>query len=70
MAIKLSEHTYGSHIYMRLMLDNKRVEEIDVFLRPDGTEVYQTSADHGMELDPAAHQKTRNKIIQAFKELY
>ena len=36
MAVKLSEHTYGGHIYMRLRLDSGRIEEIDVFLRGDG----------------------------------
>ena len=25
---KLIEHTYGTHIYMRIRLDNKRIEEI------------------------------------------
>ena len=34
MAIKLAEHTDGTHIYMRLRLDNKRIEEID-FPKPE-----------------------------------
>ena len=33
---KLIEHTYGTHIYMKMRLDNKRIEEIDVYLRKDG----------------------------------
>ena len=41
---KLVEHTYGTHIYMKI-LNNKRIEEIDVYLRKDG-EHYVTSADH------------------------
>ena len=45
---KLVEHTYGTHIYMKI-LNNKRIEEIDVYLRKDG-EHYVTSADHEMEL--------------------
>ena len=28
---KLVEHTYGTHIYMKMRLDNKRIEEIDVY---------------------------------------
>ena len=49
MAVKLVEHTYGTHIYMKMRLDNKRIEEIDVYLRKDG-EYYITSADHGIKL--------------------
>lgn len=70
MAIKLAEHTYGNHIYMRLMLDNKRIEEVDVFLQKDGSKIYRTSADHGMELNPEEHQKNRDAIIEAFNSLY
>lgn len=70
MAIKLDEHTYGNHIYMRILLDDKRIEEIDVYIQPDCSEVYRTSADPGMELNPEAHHRTREAIIKAFKELY
>lgn len=68
---KLIEHTYGPHIYMKLRLDNKRIEEIDVFYRPDGIH-YITSADHGAELDQTAEQREnlRTEIIRAFHELY
>ena len=45
---KLIEHTYGSHIYIKMRLDNKRIEEIDVYIREDG-EHYVTSADHGAD---------------------
>lgn len=48
MSEKLVEHTYGTHIYMKMRLDNKRIEEIDVYLRNDGNH-YVTSVDHGME---------------------
>lgn len=66
MAIKLSEYTYGGHIYMRLRLDNKRIEEIDVYLRSDGIH-YVTSADHCPENHPSG---LREQIIAAFHELY
>lgn len=68
--IKLSEHTYGSHIYMKMRLDNGRIEEIDVFLDKNGKEKYKTSADNGMELNPETHTKVRNEIIDAFNKLY
>lgn len=70
MAIKLAEHTNGNHIYMRMRLDNGRTEEIDVYLGRDVSTTYKTSADHGMELNPAAHEETRKEIIKAFNELY
>lgn len=70
---KLIEHTYGTHIYMKMRLDNKRIEEIDVYLRNDG-EHYVTSADHGIELCSGENlkqrQKLRQEIIDAFNELY
>lgn len=70
MAIKLSEHTNGNYIYMRIRLDNRRVEEIDVYLDENGNKRYITSADHGTELNPASHEAVRNDIIKAFNELY
>lgn len=70
---KLAEHTYGTHIYMKMRLDNKRIEEIEVYLRNDG-ERYFTSADYGMELCSGESlkqkQKLRQEIIDAFNELY
>lgn len=70
---KLIEHTYATHIYMKMRLDNKRIKEIDVYLRKDG-EHYVTSADHGMELCSGENlkqkQKLRQEIIAAFNELY
>lgn len=68
--IKLKEHTYGNHIYMKIRLDNGRIEEIDVFLDKNGKEKYKTSADNGMELNPETHTKVRNEIIDAFNKLY
>lgn len=69
---KLVEHTYGTHIYMKI-LNNKRIEEIDVYLRKDG-EHYVTSTDHEMELCSGEKlkqkQKLRQEIIDAFNELY
>ena len=71
---KLIEHTYATHIYMRIKLDNKGIEEIDVYLRNDGDRIYMTSADHGMELCSGESlkqkQKLRQEIIDAFNELY
>lgn len=73
MAEKLEEHTYGTHIYMKMRLDNKKIEEIDVYIHNDG-EHYITSADHGMELYSGEmlkqKQKLRQEIIDAFNELY
>ena len=70
---KLVEHTYGTHIYMKMRLDNKRIEEIDVYLRNDG-EHDVTRTDHGMELCSGERlkqkQKLRQEIIDAFNELY
>lgn len=71
---KLVEHTYGTHIYMKMRLDDKRIEEIDVYLRNNGEHYYVTSADHGMELCSGESlkqkQKLRQEIIDAFNELY
>lgn len=58
---KLIEHTYGTYIYMKMLLDGNE-EEISVFLREDG-EVYKTSGDSG-------NDGSREKIIEAFNELY
>lgn len=73
MAEKLYEYTNGSHIYMKVRLDNGRIEKIDVYLRNDG-EHYVTSADYGMELCSGERlkqkQKLRQEIIDAFNELY
>ena len=73
MAIKLEEHTYGTHIYMKMRLDNKRIEEIDVYIRNDG-EHYVTSADHGMELYKGKELEDRKRlhqeIIDTFHKLY
>lgn len=62
-AIKLIEHTYGSHIYMKLKLPNERIEEIDVYLDRNGKETYKTSADK-------ENLEIREQIIDAFNELY
>ena len=56
---KITEHTYGTHIYMKLEIDGKQYE-VDCYLRDDG-EHYKTSADGAEE---------REKVIAAFKELY
>lgn len=73
MAVKLEEYTYGTHIYMKMRLDNKRIEEIDVYLRNEG-EYYVTSADHGMELYKGKEleeiKRLRQEIIDTFHKLY
>ena len=73
MAVKLEEDTYGNHIYMKMRLDNKRIEEIDVYLRNDG-EHYVTSADHVMELykgkELEERKQLRQEIIDTFNRLY
>lgn len=56
---KITEHTYGTHIYMKLSIDGKEFE-VDCYLREDG-EYFKTTAD-GTE--------DREKVIEAFKELY
>ena len=61
---KLIEHTYGGHIYMKIMPDNGRIGEIDVFLGKCGGETYRTSADQSED------QEEREQIINAYKELY
>lgn len=58
---KLIEKTYGTHIYMKIKLDEQRTAEIDVYFTNDG-EQYKTSGDY----DPGF----REEIIKAFNELY
>lgn len=60
MAVKLSEHTNGGHIYMKLELLG-RVEEIDAYIRENGWS-YRTTGD----ADPSR----RSEIIRAFHDLY
>ena len=58
---------------MKMRLDNKRIEEIDVYLRNDG-EHYVTSADHVMELykgkELEERKRLRQEIIDNFNRLY
>ena len=58
---------------MKMRLDNKRIEEIDVYLRNDG-EHYVTSADHVMELykgkELEERKRFRQEIIDNFNRLY
>ena len=56
---KIAEHTYGTHIYMKLEIDGKEFE-VDCYLRNDG-EHFKTSTD-GTE--------DREKVIEAFNKLY
>lgn len=57
---KLIDHTYGTHIYMKMELDG-RIEEIDVYVREDGW-TYRTTGDNS--------QERRKQIIDAFCTLY
>ena len=58
---KITEHTYGPHIYMKVELDDGQQEEIDVYIRESGI-TYKTTADD----DP----ERREQIIDAYKKLY
>ncbi len=58
---KITEHTCGTHIYMKMMFDDGTEEEIDTYLLSDG-EHYRTSGD--------GDEGRRNQIIAAFHELY
>lgn len=73
MAEKLYEYTNGTHIYMKMRLDDKRIEKIDVYLHNDG-EHYVTSVDHGMELykgkELEERKRLRQEIIDTFHKLY
>lgn len=59
---KLIEHTYGSHIYMKLKLDSGIIAEIDVYLHNDGSWTYKTTGD--------GNESLRNEIIDAYNKLY
>lgn len=61
MTRKLIEHTYGSHVYMKLQLDNGITAEIDAYIRETGWS-YHTSVDGNPAL--------REAVIAAFNELY
>lgn len=61
---KLIEHTDGTHIYMKLVLENKRIEEIDVYLKADGNHTYITSADNVSELDTTEKTRARKKSFK------
>lgn len=68
--IKFEEHTYGSHIYMRLRTCERRIEEIDVYITADGFR-YHTSADNCITPENKQEkQHIRETIIAAFHELY
>lgn len=66
MSIKLCEHTNGPHIYMRLRLNNNRIEEIDAYITENGW-IYRTSADNNPDFPKP---EIRSQIINAFHELY
>lgn len=55
---KIIEHTYGTHIYMKLLIGEKEYE-VDCHLRNDG-EYFKTTADD---------TEYREMVISAFKQL-
>ena len=57
----ITEHTYGTSIYMRIGFDNGTEEEITAILRDDGTH-YRTTGD--------GDEDRRATIIEAFEKLY
>lgn len=58
---KITEHTYGNHIYMKLELDGE-IYEVDNYPGADWKwETYKTTAD-GTD--------KREAVIKAFNELY
>lgn len=58
---KITEHTYGTHIYMKLELDGE-IYEVDNYAGTDGTwQHFKTTAD-GTD--------KREAVIKAFCELY
>ncbi len=66
MAIKLVEHTYGTHVYMKLRTNSGRIEEIDAYITENGWH-YHTSADNNPDFPKP---EIRSEIIKAFHELY
>lgn len=58
---RIREHTDGTHIYMKLQLDDGGIEEIDVYF-PEGKMLYKTTGD--------GDEARRNQIISAFQTLY
>lgn len=58
-AKKIKEHTHGTHIYMKLEIDEKQYE-VDCYIRDDGM-LFKTTADGTPD---------REKVIEAFNKLY
>jgi len=58
---KLVEHTYGTHIYMELELDNGERHKVDYYVN-NQYQRYYTTAD--------GDEAKRDEIIKAFNALY
>ena len=58
---KISEHTDGTHVYMKMLFDDGAVEEIDAYFCDGGT-LYKTTSD--------GDEAWRAQVISAFQELY
>lgn len=60
---KLAEHTYGTSIFMRLMLDSGEIHEISNYCGADCSwEHFKTTAD--------GNENKRKEVVKAFKKLY
>lgn len=57
---KISEHTYGSHIHMALMVDGNH-EEVDAYLDNNGVWSYKTTASEPERVE---------YLVNCFNELY
>lgn len=62
MAVKLAEYTGGTHVYMRIRMDNGAEEEIDTVIPVMGKVSYRTTADGSPDI--------REEIIKLHNELY
>ena len=64
--LKLEERTYGTHVYMRMVTESGRIEEIDAYITESGWK-YHTSADNNPDFPKP---EIRGEIIRAFEALY
>ena len=64
--LKLEESTNGTHIYMRMITESGRIEEIDAYITEVGWK-YHTSADNNPDY---TKPEIRAEIIRAFEALY
>lgn len=69
MTLKLKEkiysNTYGTHICMRLLPDNKRIEEIDVYITENGL-TERTSADNNPDFPKSEIRRRSSKRFMSY----